>query len=509
MFLPENTLIEQAVELLEVDYDMVIAAVERAIREELVTVDILHVEEGEGIRAIYLPMYYASEVGTANRIRRLFNHSGSRLQDIRLLGLEAEIERIAAWNDISLTDQQQAAVKAAVVNKVSILTGGPGTGKTTTLRTLIDVLRHGGFTFALASPTGRAAKRLSEATGEPASTIHRLLGFSAQGGFAYDDTNPLNYDMVIVDEASMLDIILANALTRALDPRSHLLLVGDSDQLPSVGAGDVLRDLTASGHVPITRLNVIFRQGKGSTIIENAHRINAGLPLEPASDGDGNLFHFKIDDDAERAADLIVDVVANRIPQRFGFDPLDDVQVLIPMYRGPAGITAMNDRLQQALNRRGQTAETRLGDRVYRVGDKVIQTRNNYDKEVFNGDIGRIATIDFNEKMLMVNFEDGRQPVEYDWSETSELMHAYAISVHRSQGSEYPVVVMPVITQYYMLLQRNLLYTAVTRAKKLVELVGSEKAIRIAVGNDAVSRRYTALDLRLQPESHSDSRFRF
>jgi exodeoxyribonuclease V alpha subunit len=301
--------------------------------------------------------------------------------------------------------------------------------------------------------------------------------------------------MVIIDESSMIDIPLANALVRAVDPRSHLLLVGDVDQLPSVGPGDVLRDLLDSGCAHVTRLDRIFRQTEGSTIIDNAHRVNQGhLPRFPETARD--FYLFRIADDAERAAELIVDIVCNRIPARFGYDPLADVQVIVPMYRGAAGVLNLNTMLQQALNPPGRPAQRLLQGRMYRVGDKVLQTTNNYEKEVFNGDVGRIHAIDLHEGVMTVIFDD--RFVEYDFLEAAELMHAYAISVHRSQGSEYPVVVMPIIAQHYMLLQRNLLYTAITRAREMVILVGSQKAIAIAVRNNAVSRRYTALAARLR-----------
>jgi exodeoxyribonuclease V alpha subunit len=311
----------------------------------------------------------------------------------------------------------------------------------------------------------------------------------------FNEENPLPVDMVVVDECSMLDEVLAYGLFRAVDPRSHILLVGDVDQLPSVGAGDVLRDLIASEVVPVTRLGVIFRQAAQSLIISNAHRINQGdMPQFP--DEAEDFFLFKVDDDAERAADLVVDIVNERAPRRFGLHPLDDIQVIVPMYRGPVGVAALNDRLQAALNPAGRLAERQIGGKLYRVGDKVMQTRNNYEKEVFNGDIGRVHSMNFTDQSMSINFDD--RLVEYDFGEVPELTHAYAISVHRSQGSEYPAVVVPMLTQHYMLLQRNLLYTAITRAKKIVVIVGSNKAIAIAVKNDKVSRRYTALAERLK-----------
>ncbi len=499
MYLPATELIQQAAELLEVPPDEVQGALERAVAAEMVKLETLPSEAEEGATlAVYLPALYHAEVGAARSLRRIIDMPYSHLSlPLWQVDWSSLIAKAAAESDIPLTGQQKAAIHKALTHKVSILTGGPGTGKTTTLRALIRVLQRQGVRFALASPTGRAAKRLSEATGQPAKTIHRMLGYSPAQGFLFHEENPLPADFVIVDECSMLDCVLAYALFRAIDPRSHLLLVGDVDQLPSVGAGDVLRDLIASQMVPVTRLSTVFRQQAGSTIIENAHRINHGkLPRFP--DEADDFFLFKIPDDPTRAAELVVDIVQNRIPRRFGLHPLDDIQVIVPMYRGQAGVLALNRQMQAALNPPGRPAERLIGGTIFRVGDKVLQTRNNYDKDVFNGDIGRVHAFDFTEQTMTVNFYDTL--VTYDWSEASELTHAYAISVHRSQGSEYPAVVMPILTQHYMLLQRNLLYTAVTRAKRLVVLVGSMKAIAIAVGNDAVSHRYTALAARLRGE---------
>ncbi len=376
---------------------------------------------------------------------------------------------------------------------MSILTGGPGTGKTTTLRAVIQALEAIQAHYALASPTGRAAKRLSEATGRPAQTIHRLLGFKPGLGFLHDETNPLTVDMLIVDEASMLDLILFYNVLKALAPDTHLLLVGDVDQLPSVGAGDVLRDVIVSETVQVTRLATIFRQEGGSLIITNAHRINQGQMPDVSNHGQ-DFFLFSADD-PDTAAHLVVDVVQNRIPKRFGLDPLRDIQVLAPMYRGSIGVATLNERLQAALNPPGERTERHVGGRLFRVGDKVIQMRNNYDKEVFNGDMGQIHSIDLTQQRLRVDM-DGRL-VDYDWADASELTHAYALSVHRSQGSEYPAIVLPVMTQHYLMLQRNLLYTAVTRARRLVVLVGARKAIAIAIRNDRVLSRYSGLSWRL------------
>jgi exodeoxyribonuclease V alpha subunit len=378
-----------------------------------------------------------------------------------------------------------------------VLTGGPGTGKTTCIQSLIEALEAGSKRYALASPTGRAAKRLSEATGRPASTIHRLLGYSPAEGFKHNARSPLPVDFLVVDEASMLDILLAHHLLKAVEPGAHLLLVGDVDQLPSVGAGDVLRDVIASGIAPLTRLTKIYRQAAGSTIITNAHRINQGkMPRFSNSPHAGDFFLFPAEN-AEKANDWILEVVCERIPRTFGFDPVNQVQVLSPMYRGNAGIDALNERLQSNLNPpSAEKPHKTLFGQTFRPGDKVMQTRNNYDKEVYNGDIGLVTGLSTQENSLTVDF-DGR-PVSYDWSEADELRLAYAVSVHKAQGSEFPAVVLPMVTQQYLMLQRNLLYTAVTRAQSMCVLVGERRAIAIAVRNDKLSQRQTALEWRLR-----------
>lgn len=396
---------------------------------------------------------------------------------------------------MTLSDEQRAAVRTALTSKVSILTGGPGTGKTTTLRALIRLLEVKGHPVALASPTGRAAKRLSEATGRPAQTLHRLLGFSPTAGFTVNEHKRLSAHFVIVDEVSMLDLVMFNNLLKAIEPGAHLLLVGDADQLPSVGAGNVLGDLIACGRVPVVRLSVIFRQAARSHIITNAHHINQGrMPFFARDLRDFFLFTV---DDPEQAAERVVDVVANRIPRKFGLDPLTDVQVLAPMHRGSAGVAMLNQRLQAALNPSAPNKPERaLGGRLFRVGDRVMQLRNNYQKETFNGDIGRIVDIDLEQQRLTAEF-DGR-PVFYEWAEADELQHAFAVSIHKSQGSEFPAVVVPLLTQHYVMLQRNLLYTAVTRARQLCVLVGNHRAIGLAVKNATVAQRWSGLAERLR-----------
>lgn len=492
VYLPQAELTVKASELLAVKEEQVAYAIERLEAGEHVRREAVGGEreaETDGGLGVYLAPFFYSELGVTNRLRAMAESPGTRLHSLRAAA------GLPLTNlDLQLSQGQLGMVSAALTHKVSILTGGPGTGKTTALQALIQALRSHHRTFALASPTGRAAKRLSEATGQPAQTIHRLLEFSPAEGFKRNEENPLDVDMVIVDEASMLDLVLTNNLLKAIDPHSHLILVGDVDQLPSVGAGDVLRDIIASGVAAVTRLEVIFRQAKDSLIVTNAHRINQGrLPLTPRSAGDFFLF---VEPDPDKAAALLVDIVRHRIPHKFGMDPLEDIQVLSPMYRGSTGVAVLNGQLQEALNPASpDRPERHMGGRTFRVGDRLMQTRNNYDKDVFNGDIGRLVAIDGVEQTAVIDY-DGRKVV-YDWMELDEVVHAFAITVHKAQGSEYPAVVVPLTMQHYLMLQRNLLYTAVTRAKKLVVLVGTKKAIAMAVRNDKVTRRYTALDWRL------------
>ncbi len=447
--------------------------------------------------AVYLAPFYYAEIGVVNRLAQIRASPHSRLTEFRTLDWQTAFEWIATKSQIALTEKQQAAVQVALTAKISILTGGPGTGKTTSVRALIQLLKAKRKTFKLAAPTGRAAKRLSEATGEPAQTLHRLLEFKPFEGnkFARDRENPLDADLIIVDELSMIDLLLMNALLKAIDITSHVLLIGDPDQLPSVGAGNVLKDLIAAGVLPVTALDTIFRQAETSLIITNAHRINRGeLPQFPPAARD--FFLFKEDDPAQ-AARRVVELVKWRIPHKFALDAIADIQVLAPMHRGAVGVAELNHALQDALNPAEEgKAEWRHGSRILRVGDKVLQTRNNYTKSVFNGDLGRVTTLDAEEQQLIVNF-DGTS-VMYEFAEADELTHAFALSVHKAQGSEYRAVVIPLFTQHFLLLQRNLLYTAVTRAKQLVVLVGMPKAISIAVRNDKIAQRNSRLAQRLR-----------
>lgn len=498
VYAPKELLAQRAVELLEVSADLISPAFERLAQDERIRPELLplsnpnndsaskKVAESPGLYGtpvIYLTPLYLGEKGVAERLRALCGA-------INLPGKTSQL----TFPEGNLSQEQQSAVEMALSHPISILTGGPGTGKTTCLKALITTLETQHKRYALASPTGRAAKRLSEATSHPASTIHRLLEFSPVEGFKHNETHPLGVDFLVVDEASMLDLLLTNHLLKALRPGTHLLLVGDVDQLPSVGAGDVLRDIIASGIAPVTRLTTIFRQAAGSQIITNAHRINQGkMPVFPKESADFFLFPAE---EAIQAADWIVEVVTERIPKKFGFDAIREIQVLAPVYRGVAGVTVLNERLQEKLNPAAPNrSERRLFGITFRTGDKVMQIRNNYDKDVYNGDIGFVRSIDIIEHMLSVDFE-GRL-VTYDWNEVDELTLAYVVSVHKAQGSEFPVVVMPVVAQHYMMLQRNLLYTAITRARNLCVLTGSQRAISMAVRNNKVSHRYTALEWRL------------
>jgi len=492
VFLPGTQLVRSAAELLEVSSKAVKAAIDRLLIDGTCVAGAYKPEGKPAETGIYLaPMYYAEE-GVASRLGNLLEEPTSRLSALRRL----DFVELFASGELALSDLQLKAVENAIRHKVSILTGGPGTGKTTALRALVDVLGRGRHSIALAAPTGRAAKRLSQATSHPARTIHRLLGFKPSGGFERDEHNPLNEDIVVIDEASMLDIVLANNLLKALDPGAHLMLVGDVDQLPSVGPGEVLRDIIASGVAPVTRLDTIFRQPEGSLIVRNAHRVNAGqMPLTPKGAADFFLF---VEEDPGKAAALVVELVTRRIPRKFRMDSLEDVQVLSPMYRSAVGVDELNAALQEALNPPSPHAtEKRVGGRVFRVGDKVMQTRNNYRKDVYNGDIGRIVAIRSMKQEFDVRFDDDRL-VGYDFAELDELVHGYCVTVHKSQGSEYPCIVMPILTTHYVMLQRNLLYTAIARARRLVVLVGTHKAIWLAVKNDRVARRYTGLISRLR-----------
>lgn len=483
VFYPRAELIDECIKILEIDAGIINASIER-----LSALKKLVIEDGH----VYLAGFHASEKGIAENLGALLNLP--RCTD--LLNRAAPFDWIEKDLRITLAERQRAAVQAAIDNKALVITGGPGTGKTTIIKAIIRLYRKSGRNVLLAAPTGRAAKRMSEAAGFEAKTIHRLLEFSpTKGGFKRNADHPLDSDLIIIDEASMIDTLLMHHFLKAVPTGATLVLVGDIDQLPSVGAGNVLKDIIDSGRVPTITLNEIFRQSSRSLIVVNAHKINHGeFPYISADkDKPQDFYFFPCEDPAEASA-MVVDMCVKRIPAKFGFHPVNDIQVLSPMHRGTIGAANLNIELQKHLN--NSTVELTRGGRVFKPGDKVMQIRNNYDKDVFNGDIGRIRTIDMEEHSVLIDF-DGRQ-VPYDFMELDEVVLAYAVSVHKSQGSEYPVVVLPLLTQHYMMLQRNLLYTAITRGRKLVVVIGTKKALAIAIKNNKQQMRYTGLKERLQ-----------
>ncbi|HZK67882.1 MAG TPA: ATP-dependent RecD-like DNA helicase, partial [Chloroflexota bacterium] len=442
-YLPRPELVEKSAELLEGPAERVEAALDRLSAEGHVWC-----EEAPDHQAIYLPPLRYAEVGTANRIRGLLGHPVDRLELFQRVDFQAALGYPRGRDGVELSEKQREAVVSALTQKATVITGNPGTGKTTCVRSILRLAEAKGMKVVLAAPTGRAAKRLSETTGHTASTIHRLLELRPGGDARYNQQEPIPADLVIVDETSMMDILLTNVLFKAVSPESHLVLVGDVDQLPSVGPGNVLRDIIDSGAVATVRLDAIFRQARESSIVLNAHRINHGeMPVFDQGHGESFMVH---QEDPEKVLEILVELVTRRIPRKFGLDPMRDVQVLSPMYRGKAGVAFLNEELQEALNPAGPSKpEKRFGGRLFRAGDKVMQIRNNYEKEVFNGDAGRVIHLDLEEQTALVVFDDDRT-VEYDFSELDELAHAFAISVHKAQGAEYPAVVIPVLTQHYL-----------------------------------------------------------
>jgi exodeoxyribonuclease V alpha subunit len=502
-YLPETELVTKATELLEVDLGLAGRCLEELIAEEGVVAEPLPAAVSPGVgdgtgRAIWLVPFHRAERALAGGLLRLLEAPGDRLASFQAVDWPVALDWLRQTTGVTLAPEQEAAVRLALTQRVAMLTGGPGCGKSYTVRAVVALARAKRAKIALAAPTGRAAKRLSELAGLEAATLHRLLQLRPGGDAAFDRDHPLDADLVVVDEASMLDVLLANKLVKAIPAGAHLLFVGDVDQLPSVGAGEVLRDLLAAERLPRVRLTQVFRQAQQSGVITNAHRINAGQ--HPITHGLNDFFLFP-EDDPDRVADLVVEIVANRLPRRFGLDPRE-VQVLCPMHRGPAGAGVLNERLQAALTPpREGLAERRFGGRVYRVGDKVMQIRNNYDKGaagVFNGSVGVVTALSLEDSELRVLLDEDEE-VAYGFDELDELTHAYAVSIHRSQGSEYPCVVVPVTTSAWLMLQRNLLYTAVTRAKQMVVLVGSRRALAKAVRTQSAGGRYTALTPRLRP----------
>jgi len=504
-YLPAPQLVTDTTKILNVPADLVAACLEELVAADGVVRETLPGSGDEPpVEAVYLVPFHRAERSLADGLLRLLHERADRLPHFRSVDWGKALAWLRGRTGVDLAPEQEQAVRLALTSKVAVLTGGPGCGKSFTVRSVVELAAAKKAKIMLVAPTGRAAKRLSELTGHPAATVHRLLRLRPGGDASYDRDNPLDVDLLVVDEASMLDLILANKLVKAVPPGAHLLLVGDVDQLPSVGAGEVLRDLLAAETIPRVRLTRVFRQAARSGVVTNAHRINAGIP--PLTQGLPDFFLFACDD-PEATAELAVDVACARIPARFGLDPRRDVQVLTPMHRGPAGAGNLNTLLQQRLTPGGDgRPERRAGGRVFRVGDKVTQIRNNYDKGVagvFNGTVGVVTALSIEDQTLTVRTDED-EDIEYDFDELDELAHAYAITIHRSQGSEYPAVVIPLTTSAWMMLQRNLLYTAVTRAKRLVVLVGSRRALAAAVRTVGAGRRHTALAHRLTARPVAD-----
>ncbi len=509
-YLPEPDLIREAAKILQVDQTLISPCLDQLVSEDGVVREPLPANDDatrSTITAVYLVPFHRAERSLAGGILDLLTSSHERLPVFAEVDWPKALGWLGSRTGQDLAPGQQEAVRLALTSKVAVLTGGPGCGKSFTVRSVVELAMAKKASVVLVAPTGRAAKRLAELTGHEASTVHRLLELQPGGEPKYDRDHPLDADLVVIDECSMMDVILANKLIKAIPQGAHLLLVGDVDQLPSVGAGEVLRDLIAAKRIPRVRLTQIFRQAQQSGIVVNAHRINNGQP--PQLTGFPDFYWFTCDPaedsglhPAEETAKLLVDIVARRIPAKFGLNPVRDVQVLTPTHRGPAGAGNLNAVLQDALTpQRDGTPEKRYGDRIFRVGDKVTQLRNNYNKGkagVFNGTVGTVTSLSLEDQTLTV-LTDEDEPVDYDFAELDELAHAYAITIHRSQGSEYPAVVIPLTTSAWMMLQRNLLYTGVTRAKQLIVLVGSRRALAQAIRTPGAGRRHTALTHRLQP----------
>jgi exodeoxyribonuclease V alpha subunit len=493
VFYPFESLVKKSREILGVEKDVVVEALgSLAMNKRIIIEDINEsIDEFKtNNKGVYLAKFHLCETSIARRLKTLL----AAPKSIRNVTVENEVHWVQGQLNITLAENQAQAIRRVLENKVMVITGGPGTGKTTIINAVLKIFSRLGVRALLAAPTGRAAKRMSETSGHEAKTIHRLLEYSfAQGGFQKNEEKPLDCDLLILDEVSMIDTILMHHLLKAIPTTATVVLVGDVNQLPSVGAGNVLNDIIASGTILVVELNEIFRQAQESRIIVNAHKINSGILPEFENHEPGNDFYFIEQEDPEKVLEIILELTKTRIPRRFDLDPVDDIQVLTPMHKGVVGSGNLNMALQESLNPSYEMI-TR-GNRNFKVNDKVMQIRNNYDKDVFNGDIGRIADIRLDDYEIAVTF-DGRDVI-YEFSDLDELVLAYAISVHKSQGSEYPAVVIPVLTQHYILLQRNLIYTAVTRGRKLVVMVGTRKAFAMGVNNDKTQRRFTYLKHRL------------
>ena len=490
---PLPLLVEECIKSLEIRSEMIHEAIRDLAGEKLIFLEKMHGKgpENEPVQGIYLSAFYTAETGIARLVKRL---KASQKQ-IRHIDSEKALTWVEDQMGLILDPVQKEAVEKALEHKVMVITGGPGTGKTTIIKAILSILNAIGIKVLLAAPTGRAAKRMQEATDHEAKTIHRLLEFSPKNGkFLRDEENPLAAKVVILDEVSMIDTILMYHLLKAIPCQASLILIGDANQLPSVGAGNVLGDICASEYIHVVKLEKVFRQAQKSLIVSNAHRILRGeSPIIPKK-GDLADFFFIYEEDPEKVVHLIIELYKLHIPNRFRFDPYQDIQVITPMNKGIVGAVNLNHILQTHLNPKSPGLQR--GGRIYKLHDKVMQIRNNYDKEVYNGDIGRIIHIDEDMLELIVEFDD--RTVPYDVSDLDELTMAYAITVHKSQGSEYPAIIMPVTTQHYPLLQRNLIYTALTRAKRLMIMVGTKKAFFMAIRNTKIERRYSLLEERLK-----------
>ena len=493
VYYPCESLVEKSMEILQVKRDIVTKAISTVAMEKRIVIEDIN----DGIedfipnnKGVFLSRFYLCEIGIASNLRKLiFSAKG-----IRSIDADKAVVWVQEELSIRLAPKQVEAVKRSNISKVLVITGGPGTGKTTIINAIIKIYSRVTQKIMLTAPTGRAAKRMSETTGRKAKTIHRLLEYSfGEGGFKKNSENLLNCDLLIVDEASMMDTAIMHYLLRALPGEAVFILVGDVNQLPSIGPGKVLNDIIDSKKVPVVKLKEIFRQAKQSSIVVNAHRINMGkMPVFKHLEKNTDLF-FMEEDDPQRSLEIITELVKTRLPAKFNLDPGRDIQVLTPMHKGVVGSGNLNEKLQEALNPGG--VEIKRGNRVYRLNDKVMQIRNNYDKLVFNGDIGWIVKISPEDQTLLISF-DGRD-ILYDFAQLDEIVLAYAVSVHKAQGSEYPAVVIPLLMQHYILLQRNLIYTAITRGKRLVVIVGTKKALAMGVRNNKIMHRYTFLKQRL------------
>ena len=495
VYVEHAVLVEEAAKILTtpeqiVDTGLVVMSLDQMISQEDVKTELLEADllpDEAPHRAVYLPPFYHAEIGVASRLRKILMSPSRALPEINMQQLEA-------MDRIQYDEVQQQAIRQALHSKVMVLTGGPGTGKSTTTQGIIHAMQASKLRICLAAPTGRAAKRMSEVTGMEAKTIHRLLEYKPMDGYQRNDQNPIDADVLIVDECSMIDLILMNALLRAVPLQARLILVGDTDQLPSVGAGNVLKDIIASTVVPVVELKRIFRQAQTSRIIMNAHRINHGTYPDVCNRAGSDFFMIE-KETPEEAASEIVELVARRLPGYFHMAP-GEIQVLTPMQKGAAGAATLNQQLQERLNAGNAAMSLTRAGTSYRLQDKVMQIRNNYEKDVYNGDIGIIVSVDPGEGQLTVRYDD--RPVTYDASELDELVLAYATTIHKAQGAEYPVIVMPVLMSHFIMLQRNLIYTGITRARKAVVIVGSRKALAYAIRNEVVGKRNTLLAKRLQ-----------